>query len=460
MSLACVILAAGKGKRLNSSISKVCHLVGGEPMLLHVLSVAEAVGALPVVVVVGHNGDQIENLISGRNVKIAWQKELLGTGDAVRQALPELLKSKAVDVLVMAGDTPLLKPSTIEALILNHSREKPSISILTCEIANPKGYGRVVRDEKGYIKSIIEEADASEKEKKIKEINTGVYLFNLSDLVDGLEHLDRKNAQGEYYLPKIIDYCLAKGKRVEAVKTEEPDEIVGVNSRAELAQANKLFYKRKALELMNEGVTIIDPEAVYIENRVTVGRDTIIYPFTFLKSGTVIGANCYIGPGTDVANSNIGDGCRVSYSIIEGSTIEEEVSIGPYARVRPGCLVRKRARLGSFVEIKKTEVGEDSKIPHLNYMGDAIIGKRVNIGAGSITCNFDGEKKHKTIVEDDAFIGSDTMFVAPVQIGKGAWTGAGSVLTDDVPDESLGIARPRQKTKIGWVKKKKRKENS
>lgn len=454
MSLTCIILAAGKGKRMNSDLPKACHSVGGLPMICHVLELARKVNITPIVVVLGHNGDEVEKVINKEDVKIVWQDKLLGTGDAVRQALPAI-DGVADHVLIMAGDTPLLRASTIESMITTYYAEKPSMALLTCEVENPRGYGRVIRDSRGRLVSIVEEADSSDEQKKIKEVNAGVYLVKVAELIEGIEFLKKDNAQKEYYFPKIIDYLISKGKRVETIKVEDPEEIVGVNTRAELAMANKIFFRRKAQELMNQGVTIIDPETVYIEYNVRVGRDTVIYPNTYLKKDTVIGENCEIGPNCQISASVLGNGVCASNSVIEGSIVEDGVKIGPFAYLRPETVVRKDAKIGTFVEIKKTEVGERSKVPHLSYMGDAFIGKNVNVGAGSITCNYDGESKYETIIEDDAFIGSDTMFVAPVRIGKGAITGAGSVITDDLPKGSLGIARARQVTKRDWAKKKK-----
>lgn len=454
MSLAGVILAAGKGKRLNSDISKAGHHVGGEPMIYHVLRVAEAVGASPIVVVVGHNGDQIEELLAGKPVTIVWQDELLGTGDAVRRALPVLAREEGVgQVLVLAGDTPLLRASTVERLVVSHYERKPAATVLTCEVENPTGYGRVKRDHDGFVEAIVEEVDATEEEKAIREINAGVYVFDVDLLKEGLDHLDNRNAQREYYLPKVLEYFIRKGLRVDALRTDDPSEVAGVNSRHELAAANKMFYKRRALEIMGLGVTIIDPDTVYIENDVVVGKDSVIFPMTVLKQGTRIGSRCVIGPGVVLDRAEVADGTEISFAVIRDSYVGPEVKVGPYAHVRPGCYIKRKARVGTFVELKKTSLGEGAKVPHLSYMGDATIGNRANIGAGSITCNYDGVNKHQTIIGEEAFIGSDTMFVAPVTLGARAWTGAGSVITEDVPDESLAIARARQVTKQGWVRR-------
>lgn len=457
MSIACIILAAGKGKRMNSDLPKACHNVGGLPMICHVLELAKRVNTSPIVIVLGHNGDEVEKMISGETVKIVWQDKLLGTGDAVKQALPAI-KGVADHVLILAGDTPLLRASTVENMITRYFTVRPSAALLTCEVENPKGYGRIVRDSQGRLTGIVEEADTSEEQKRIKEINAGVYLVKSKDLAEGIKFLQNSNAQKEYYFPKIIDHFVSNGKKVETIMVEDPEETTGVNTRAELAMANKIFFKRKAQKLMNQGVTIIDPETVYIEYNVMVGKDSVIYPNTYLKKDTIIGENCEIGPNCQISTSTIGNDIIINNSVVEGSVIEDNAKIGPFAYLRPETAVRSNAKVGTFVEIKKTVVGEGSKVPHLSYMGDAIIGRKVNIGAGSITCNYDGESKYETTIEDEAFIGSDTMFIAPVKIGKRALTGAGSVITTDIPEESLGIARARQVNKKGWARKKKKKK--
>lgn len=459
MSLSAVVLAAGKGKRMKTAIPKVLHQVAGEPMIAHVLRAAGSVDADPVVVVVGHNGEQIEAHLNGNghDVITAWQEKLLGTGDAVRSALPHI-PAKSRYVLVLCGDAPLIRHSTLKHLIESHRERKPAITMLTAIVDDPSGYGRVIRDRDGFVQQIVEEVDATREQKKIKEINSGIYIFNQDILREGLENLQAMNNQNEYYLTDVIKYAVGKGLRVDAIKTDDPAEILGVNSRKELAVANHILYRRNAERLMENGVTVIDPSTTYIECFCEVGQDTVIYPGTFLRGKTVIGERCLIGPGCDIRDSIIGSEVEMSRCVVVESRIEDGVKVGPFAYLRPGTTVRSGAKVGTFVELKKTTVGKGSKVPHLSYMGDAEIGDGVNIGAGSITCNYDGFEKHRTIIEDDAFIGSDTMFVAPVRIGRGAFTGAGSVITDDVPEESLGIARARQVNKEKWAKKRRRKD--
>ncbi|MCX7831506.1 MAG: bifunctional UDP-N-acetylglucosamine diphosphorylase/glucosamine-1-phosphate N-acetyltransferase GlmU [Actinobacteria bacterium] len=455
MSLSSIIMAAGKGKRMNSSIPKVLHKVAGKPMIEHILNIPFQLKAFPIVVVIGHNGEEVEKFLSTlpENTEVVWQDKLLGTGDAVMRALPSV-KNRSEHVLVLCGDTPLLTLQTVRHLVDSHLERKPACTILTAKIDNPAGYGRVIRDEDGFVVKIVEDVDATKEEKQVNEVNAGVYVFDVNLLEEGLESLDSSNNQNEYYLPEVINYFVTKGYRVDAVKAKNAEEIRGVNSRTELYHANKAFFMRKAYELMESGVTIIDPQNTYIEADVSIGKDTIVYPNTYLQGFTVIGSNCEIGPNSFIRDCKIGDGVVFVGSYAIESEVSDQTKVGPFAYLRPGTKVGKNAKVGTFVEIKNTEVGDFSKVPHLSYIGDAHIGQNVNIGAGTITCNYDGVKKHKTVIEDEAFVGSDTIMVAPLKVGKGAYTAAGSVLTEDVPPYSLGIARTRQENKEGWVKRK------
>jgi bifunctional UDP-N-acetylglucosamine pyrophosphorylase/glucosamine-1-phosphate N-acetyltransferase len=455
MELSSIILAAGKGRRMNSSIPKVLHKVAGKPMIAHVLKIPLALQAEPIVVVLGHNGSEVEEYLKTLNekIKVAWQERLLGTGDAVKKALP-LIKGRSENVLILCGDTPLLTLETINHMVEIHFERRPACTLLTAVLEDPSGYGRVIRDIDGYVERIVEDVDANEEEKKVKEINAGVYIFQVDLLEEGLKSLHDFNNQGEYYLPKVVDYFVDKGYRVDAVKALEPDEIRGVNSREELARANKIYFYRRARALMESGVTIIDPDTTYIEDEVEVGRDTIIYPNTYLQGKCTIGSFCQIGPNAIIRDSILDDRVEFVNSVAFEAKIGTGSKIGPFAYLRPGTEIGKEAKVGTFVELKKTKVGDFSKVPHLSYLGDALIGRNVNIGAGTITCNYDGEKKHQTIIEDEAFIGSDSIIVAPVKINKAAYTAAGSVITEDVPEYSLGIGRARQVNKEGWVKSK------
>lgn len=455
MDLSSVILAAGKGKRMNSSVPKVLHKVAGKPMIEHVMNIPVGLKAKPIVVVVGHNGEEVESYLKSLNpeVEIAWQEELLGTGDAVKKALPKII-GKSDQVLVLCGDTPLLTLETIRHLVESHFERKPACTVLTADLDNPSGYGRIVRDSDGFVVKIVEDADATKEEKLIREVNAGVYVFDVSLLSEGLKSLDSKNNQNEYYLPEVINYFVKTGLRVDAVRAKDSDEIRGVNSRIELSYANKAFFLRKAAELMEAGVTIIDPATTYIEADVKIGKDTVVYPNTYIQGKSVIGSYCEIGPNVTIKDCEIADRVKLFNSVALESKIGEESTVGPFAYIRPGSSVGKKAKIGTFVEIKKTEVGDFSKVPHLSYLGDTFVGSGVNIGAGTITCNYDGVAKHKTVIEDDAFIGSDSILVAPVNVGRGAYTAAGSVITDDVPPYSLAIGRAKQINKDGWVKKR------
>lgn len=448
-------MAAGKGKRMNSSIPKVLHRVAGKPMLEHVIEKPVKLGASPIVVVVGHNGEEIESYLAqlSSEIEVVWQTELLGTGDAVRRALPKV-RGRSEHVLVLCGDTPLLTYDTLKHLVESHLERQPACTVLTATLDDPSGYGRVVRDTDGFVVRIVEDADATSEERSIKEVNAGVYVFNVEILEEGISSLSSKNNQNEYYLPETINYFVKKGYRVDAIKAKDPDEIRGVNSRIELAFANKLFFLRKAYQLMSEGVTILDPDTTYIEAEVKVGRDTVINPNTHIQGKTVIGGRCVIGPNATIRDCEIGDEVTFFNSVAFESRIGAKTAVGPFAYIRPGTVIGNSSRVGTFVEIKKSTVGDNTKIPHLSYVGDAEIGSGVNIGAGSITCNYDGVEKHKTIIEDNVFVGSDTIMVAPITIGKGAYTGAGSVITEDVPPFSLAIARERQVNKEGWVLKR------
>lgn len=455
MAVSCIILAAGKGKRMKSNIPKVLHEVAGKPMIKRVLNLANVLDADPVVVVLGHNGEQVEQYLDtlDREIKVVWQEKLLGTGDAVKKALPAVL-GFSEDVIVLNGDTPLLTKETVEHLVRKHLEFKPACTFLTAELENPHGYGRVIRDQDGFVIRIVEEADASEEEKKINEVNAGVYVFKVELLKEALESLDSNNNQNEYYLPKVIDYFVANGFRVDTVKALDPDEIRGINSRYELYLANKILYRKKAMELMESGVTIIDLENVYVEPDVQVGRDTVIYPNTYLRGKTLIGENCEVGPNVDVRDCRIGNQVRLFNSVLVDAEIGDGSVVGPFSYIRPGTKTGSRVKIGTFVEVKNSNIDEGSKVPHLTYLGDADVGRDVNIGAGTITCNYDGVQKHRTEVKDNAFIGSNTIFIAPVKVEKGAYTAAGSVIDKNVPEYSLAIARAKQINKEDWVKKK------
>ncbi|ABB15469.1 bifunctional UDP-N-acetylglucosamine diphosphorylase/glucosamine-1-phosphate N-acetyltransferase GlmU [Carboxydothermus hydrogenoformans] len=443
-----IILAAGKGTRMKSDLPKVVHEVAEKPMVLRVYEALVGAGVKRVVAVVGYRKEKVEEILRGRAV-IAVQEEQLGTGHAALVAMPYV---EDENVIIVPGDTPLLKASTLQALIKKHLETGAYATVLTCFLSNPYGYGRIVRDGYGKIIKIVEEKDATLEEKQIAEVNTGIYCFNTKILKEILPLLKAENAQKEYYLTDVIPLLLERGKVVETITIQDETEVYGVNDRVQLARLTKGVYRRKAEALMQEGVTIIDPETVYIGEEVVVGSDTVIYPNTYLEGKTVIGSGCRLGPNTRITDSVIGNNTEITFSVIIQARVGDEVNVGPFAYLRPGTEIANGVKIGDFVEIKKSFIGEGSKVPHLSYIGDAVVGKGVNIGAGTITCNYDGKNKWETVIEDGAFIGSNTNLVAPIKIGKNAVVGAGSTLTEDVPEKALAIARSRQVNKEDYVK--------
>ncbi|GAV25575.1 bifunctional protein GlmU [Carboxydothermus islandicus] len=443
-----IILAAGKGTRMKSDLPKVVHEVAEKPMVLRVYEALVGAGVKRVVAVVGYRKEKVEEILGGRAV-IAVQEEQLGTGHAALVAMPYIEDD---NVIIVAGDTPLLKASTLQALIKKHLETGAYATVLTCFLSHPYGYGRIVRDGYGKILKIVEEKDATIEEKQIAEVNTGIYCFKTKILKEILPLLKAENAQKEYYLTDVIPLLLERGKVVETITIQDETEVQGVNDRVQLARLTKEVYRRKAEALMQEGVTIIDPDTVYIGEEVAVGRDTVIYPNTYLEGKTVIGNGCRLGPNTRITDSVIGNNTEITFSVIIQARVGDEVNVGPFAYLRPGTEIANGVKIGDFVEIKKSFIGEGSKVPHLSYIGDAVVGKGVNIGAGTITCNYDGKNKWETVIEDGAFIGSNTNLVAPIKIGKNAVVGAGSTLTEDVPEKALAIARSRQVNKEDYVK--------
>jgi bifunctional UDP-N-acetylglucosamine pyrophosphorylase/glucosamine-1-phosphate N-acetyltransferase len=449
-----IILAAGEGKRMKSALPKVLHLLGGVPILSYPLNLAAQNYFEKVIVVIGHKAEQVEKALVGKSVQTVFQPQRLGTGDAVLRAWP-LLKEFTGPVFIFNGDTPLIKPATLTALWETHLKEKATITFLTADIPNPKGYGRVIRMENGVVSRIVEEKDASNEERQIQEINSGTYIVESQFLFDALQKIVPENEQKEYYLTDIVKIAKDSVERVFAFKTDA-EEVLGINSRADLAQAEAIIQKRIARHWMDAGVTLVDPSRIRIDATVTIGADTILHPGVTLEGNTKIGERCVLH-ACRIKDSLMESGVLIKdQSVIEEAIIESDVTVGPFAHLRPGTILRKGAKVGNFVEIKKSELGEGSKANHLTYLGDATIGKRVNIGAGTITCNYDGGKiKHKTVIEDDVFIGSDTQFIAPVTIGARSLIAAGSSITKDVEPDSLAVSRGRQTTRPGWTKNRK-----
>jgi bifunctional UDP-N-acetylglucosamine pyrophosphorylase/glucosamine-1-phosphate N-acetyltransferase len=449
--LAVVILAAGEGTRMKSAWPKVLHQLAGRPLLNYITATVNKLQPQRKVVVLGHKYEQVLKVLPA-GFDVAHQHEQLGTGHAVLQTEP-LLKDFNGAVLVLPGDVPLVKSETLANLIKLYQSTKADCAVLTTVLENPFGYGRLARKANGEIVKIVEEKDATPEERKIKEVNAGIYAFNSRKLFNALKLITRQNQQKEYYLTDVIGIFVSQGEKVVALKTDNSAEVMGINSRLELAQAEQLVQEQLKQTLMAQGVTFIMPQTTYLTADVQIGADTTVYPYCFLTGKTTVGNRCQIGPAANIKDAEVGSEVKVMYAVIEGAKVQAGAVVGPYCYLRPGAKLKDKAKAGSFVEIKNSTVGENSKIPHLSYIGDAVIGKNVNIGAGSITCNYDGERKHRTIIEDNAFIGSDTMLIAPVKVGKGAVTGASSAITKDVPPESLAVERSEQKIVPGWKRK-------
>lgn len=443
-----VVLAAGLGTRMKSSLPKVLHKVSGWPMLKHVAEALREAGVEDIILVLGHQGQLIEETM-GSGYKVVYQHEQLGTGHAVLQALSILQEYENGQCLVVCGDTPLLKAETLQKLREKHQHSKAEATILTALMSDPTGYGRIVMQDVGVTK-IVEEKDATADEKLINEINTGTYCFNMEGLKRLLPQLTPANAQGEYYLTDIISLLFGEGQLVETLALTNENEAMGVNNRVQLAEAEVQMRRRIAKKHMLAGVTIIDPEHTYIEAGIKIGQDTILYPGVHLEGQTSIGANCQIGPDSKLVNAKVADYSEIKYSYLLEATVGEKCSVGPFSYLRPGTVLAKGVKVGDFVEVKNSYVGEGSKIPHLSYVGDSSLGKEVNIGAGTITCNYDGKKKFPTYIGDGAFVGSNTNLVAPITVGAGAYIGAGSTVTKDIPAGALAVARGKQKNIENW----------
>lgn len=450
--LLAVILAAGKGTRMKSTLPKVLHRIGGKPMVQHVLDAVKKAGAKRSVVVVGFGGESVERTL-GPQAEYVLQTEQLGTGHAVMQVSP-LLQDFDGTVMVLCGDTPLLRGETLERLFAEHQKSNASATVLTACVLDPTGYGRVIRDASGQVLKIVEQKDADSNERAVNEINTGIFCFERVALFDALSKINCNNVQGEYYLTDVMAILAKNKSNVQAVLVDDYEETLGINSRVQLATAEKILRKRKLVDLMDNGVTIMDIDSTFIDEEVCIGPDTIIYPFTWIEGKTTIGAGSEVGPSSRIQNSTIGDQTTIHFSYAHDCQIGNHVTVGPYVHLRPNTSLKDGVKVGNFVEVKNSQVGMGSKIPHLSYIGDTDMGAGVNIGSGTITVNYDGKKKHRTTLEDGVFIGCNTNLVAPVTVGKGAYVAAGSTITKDVPPEALGVARARQSNINGWVTKK------
>jgi len=455
-NLAVVILAAGQGTRMKSAMPKVLHPVAGMPMLVHVVEGAKRLEASPIVPVIGHGADLVRSTLAGATLQFALQEEQLGTGHALQCAEESLARFEG-DLLLLCGDVPLLRQETLSSLIEHHRHHAAAVTILTAKMEDPTGYGRIIRGTKG-VERIVEEKDATDTERQVNEINTGIYVFRAPDVFNYLRQLDNRNAQGEYYLTDVVAAARQAGEHIEALSVEQPEEAMGINDRVQLAEAGRIMRMRINEGHQRAGVTLVDPETTYIDPDVVIGQDTLIHPGAHLRGKTSIGANCIIEPGAVITDCVVGDNVHIKPgSVMSESKIGHDCAIGPMAHLRPGTVLSGNNKIGNFVETKKAIIGEKSQASHLTYIGDASLGKNVNIGCGTITCNYDGVNKYQTTIEDDVFVGSDTQFIAPVTIGRGSLIGAGSTITKDVPADALAITRVEQKNIPGWAEKNRQK---
>lgn len=443
-----LVMAAGLGTRMKSKRAKVLHELGGRPLIAHVVRTAQSLDPNTILVVVGHQAEQVEQAVLaevGELASFAMQAQQRGTGDAVESARTQLENSDSL-LLLLSGDVPLIRAETLRKLIEHHRATEATCSILSVRLENPTGYGRIIRDEAGRFQRIVEQKDATEEEQKVREINSGIYCFETRDLFDALKRIEPKNEQGEYYLTDVAEIIQSTGGKVEVFTHTDPRELSGINTRAELAEFENLLRRNAIRRLMIEGgVTFIDPSHAYISPEAEIGRDTIIYPDVMIEGRSVIGEGCVIRSGARITNSRLGDEVVVKdHSVIVDSEISSNCSIGPFAHLRMNATLEEKATVGNFVEVKKSRLKRGTKAMHLSYLGDATIGERTNIGAGTVTCNYDGIRKHETIIEDDVKIGSDTMLVAPVRVGARSTTGAGSVVTKDVPPDTLVAGVPAE----------------
>jgi bifunctional UDP-N-acetylglucosamine pyrophosphorylase/glucosamine-1-phosphate N-acetyltransferase len=440
---------------MQSRWSKLLHPVAGRPMVRHVVEAMKSAGVARAVIVVGNQADEVRQAVGDhdKRVAFAFQKEQIGTGHAVLCAERQL-QGHTGDVLILNGDLPALRPETLRTFVAYHRSHRAPLTLLTTVVTDPRGYGRVIRNYGGEVARIVEEADATPEERATQEINCGIYCADSDALFRPLRRATRDNAQGEIYLTDLVGILHHEGKAVAAYRHPEAVEVLGVNDRRELAAAARSLYRRKADALMSEGVSLVDPDSTYIDAEVTIGRDTVIEPGVLIQGASRIGAEVRIGLGSRIADSVIGDGTEIlPYCVIADARLAGGCRVGPFAHLRPGTTLDEGVRVGNFVETKKARLGRGTKANHLSYLGDAEIGRDVNIGAGTITCNYDGVDKHRTVIEDEVFVGSDSTLVAPVRLRRGAFVGAGSTITKDVPAQALALSRARQENKEGWAKR-------
>jgi bifunctional UDP-N-acetylglucosamine pyrophosphorylase / glucosamine-1-phosphate N-acetyltransferase len=446
-----VILAAGQGTRMKSKLYKVLHPVCGKPMVEHVVDNIQNLNVSRIVTIVGHGAEKVKEQLGDKS-EYVLQAEQLGTAHAVRQA-EGILGSLEGTTLVVCGDTPLIRPETLESLFEHHQKQNAKATILTAIAENPAGYGRVIRDTKGQVAQIVEQKDASPDQLLVKEINTGTYCFDNKALFEVLKLVKNDNAQSEYYLPDVIEILQQQGEVVSAYSCDNFDETLGVNDRVALSQAEEIMRARINELHMRNGVSIINPLTTHISADAVIGRDTVIKPGVIIEGKTVIGEDCVIGPNSNIVDSRIGDRTTVQNSVVTNSIVGVDNAVGPFAHLRPDSELGNHVKIGNFVEVKKSTLGDNSKVSHLSYIGDAEVGSNVNIGCGSITVNYDGKNKYKTVIEDNVFVGCNSNLVAPVKLGAGSFIAAGSTITKEVPEDALAIARARQENKSDYAKK-------
>ena len=454
--LAVLVLAAGLGRRMSSKRIKLLHLVAGRPMVVHVLEAARALRPSRIITVVGHQAELLREAARELSDRFVLQAERRGTGHAVLQAARLLRGPSSATVLILSGDVPTVRSSTLKRLVSQHRRSGATLTLMTSEVQNPSGYGRIVRDDRGQVIRVVEDRDADSRIKKIREICCGIYCAQTSELLRVLRSLRPDNVQREYYLTDAVYELLARGEKVSAVLHDDAEEVLGVNDRAELARAGSTLYARKAAELQASGVTILDPERTWVDPRAKIGRDSILYPDVIIEGATVMGEDCVVRPGSRLVDAVLGRGVEIKdHTVITQSRVGDEAEVGPFAHLRPGSTLAADVRVGNFVELKKSRLGTGTKASHLSYLGDAEIGAGTNIGAGTITCNYDGEVKHRTRLGSRVFIGSDTQLVAPVTVGDGAYVGAGTTVTQNVPKDALALSRSPQANIEGWATRRK-----
>ncbi len=448
-NLCAIVMAAGQGTRMHSDLVKVLHPLNGVPMVRHVLDLCQRLGLKRTLVVIGHQAERVRDALPEVPVEFLLQAEQRGTAHAVLQA-ESALQGFDGDVLVLSGDVPLLSDALVERLVTTHRKARAHATLVTARLADPHGYGRVLRDRRGAFRAIVEEVEATPEERRVTEINAGIFCFRAPRLFAALHRVKPSRVKKELYLPEVLPVLQKEGGKIATVLAEDPREALGINTRAELAEAYAVLRRRAVDRLMSEGVTCVDPASVHVSILATVGRDTTLYPNVQLEGRTIVGEGCMIHAGCRIRDSRLGnrvtvlDGC-----VILDSEVANECTLGPYAHLRPGSRLKRKAKVGNFVEVKKSVIGEGSKVPHLTYVGDATLGDRVNVGAGTITCNYDGFAKHQTVIEDEAFIGSNTSLVAPLRIGRGAIVAAGSAITQEVPPDAVAFGRAMQVNKEG-----------